>query len=64
MSLLNTFNEKHNPEQPPMSNWISKSKLANKKTNYHLNTAKIDVSSLLDKLIWSKAAGVVLTSAT
>ena len=37
---------------------------ANKKTNYHLNTAKIDVSNLLDKLIWSRADGAVLTSAT
>ena len=48
----------------PTSNWIVKSKLANKKTNYHLNTAKIDVSNHLQSLIWSKAAGVILTSAT
>ena len=64
LSLLNTFNENQLPDQPPISNWISKSTLANKKTNYHLNTAKIDVSNLLDKLIWSRADGAVLTSAT
>ena len=64
LSILNTFNENNNPEQPPISNWITKSILANKKTNYHLNSAKIDVSNLLNTLIWSKAAGVVLTSAT
>ena len=64
LSLLNTFNQNINNEQAPTSNWISQSKLANKKNNYQLNTAKIDVSSYLDKLIWSKAAGVVFTSAT
>jgi len=32
--------------------------------NYQLNSAKIDVSDSLNNLIWSKAAGVVLTSAT
>jgi ATP-dependent DNA helicase DinG len=64
LSLLNTFSQGYNAEQPPVSNWIEKSKLANKKTNYHLNTAKIDVSSFLDNLIWSKSAGVILTSAT
>ena len=41
-----------------------KSKLSNKKANYHLHTAKIDVSNHLQNLIWSKAAGVILTSAT
>ena len=50
LSLLNTFNQNLNNEQAPTSNWISQSKLANKKNNYQLNTAKIDVSSYLDKL--------------
>jgi len=64
VSLLAAFTQKTNPEKPPPSHWIEKSIMANKKTNYHLNSAKIDVSNYLDNLIWSKAAGVVLTSAT
>ncbi len=64
LSLLSTFNQTQDPEKPPLSNWISQSRLANKKFNYQLNSAKIDVSSSLNKMIWSKAAGVVLTSAT
>ena len=54
LSLKNTHTD-----TPPTSNWIVKSKLLNKKTNYHLNTAKIDVSNHLQSLIWSKAAGVI-----
>ena len=64
ISLLNAFTQSTHTDTPPTSNWIMKSKLSNKKTNYHLNTAKIDVSNLLQSLIWSKAAGVILTSAT
>ncbi len=64
LSLLSTFNQTQDPEKPPLSNWISQSRLANKKFNYQLNSAKIDVSSSLNAMIWSKAAGVVLTSAT
>ena len=64
LSLLTTFNQTPDPSKPPSSNWISCSRLANKKNNYQLNSAKIDVSSSLDQMIWSKAAGVVLTSAT
>jgi len=63
-SLLSAFTQSSNQEKPPPSHWIEKSIMANKKTNYHLNSAKIDVSNHLDALIWSKAAGVVLTSAT
>ena len=51
-------------DQAPFARWIEKSKLANKKTNYLLHSAQIDVSLNLDKLIWSKASGVILTSAT
>ena len=64
VSLLNAFTKNTLSDTPPTSNWIVKSKLSNKKTNYHLNTAKIDVSNHLQSLIWSKAAGVILTSAT
>ena len=64
LSLLSTFNQTQDPEKPPLSNWINQSRLANKKLNYQLNSAKIDVSSSLSNMIWSKAAGVVLTSAT
>jgi len=64
VSLLNAFTKNTLSDTPPTSNWIVKSKLLNKKTNYHLNTAKIDVSNHLQSLIWSKAAGVILTSAT
>ncbi len=63
ISLLNAFTQSTHTGTPPTSNWIVKSKLSNK-TNYHLNTAKIDVSNHLQSLIWSKAAGVILTSAT
>jgi len=64
LSLLNAFTENTHTNSPPTSNWIMKSNLLNKKTNYHLNTAKIDVSNYLQNLIWSKAAGVIFTSAT
>ncbi len=64
LSLLNTFNQSQHQDQTPTSNWVSRSILANKKNNYQLNTAKIDVSNFLNNLIWSKAAGVVFTSAT
>lgn len=64
LSLLSTFNQIQDPEKPPISNWINQSRLANKKYNYQLNSAKIDVSTSLKNMIWSKAAGVVLTSAT
>ena len=64
LSLLSTFNQIQDPEKPPLSNWINQSRLSNKKYNYQLNSAKIDVSTSLKNMIWSKAAGVVLTSAT
>ncbi len=49
---------------PPHSRWIEKTILANKKTNYSINSAQIDISNNLDQLIWSKVSGAVLTSAT
>ena len=64
LSLLSTFNQIQDPEKPPLSKWINKSRLENKIYNYQLNSAKIDVSTSLKNMIWSKAAGVVLTSAT
>jgi ATP-dependent DNA helicase DinG len=64
LGLLSSLLQKDEPEQPPHSRWIEKTTLANKKTNYIINSAQIDVSNNLNNLIWSKAAGAVLTSAT
>ena len=64
VSLLGAFTQSSSSDKPPPSHWIEKAVLANKKINYHLNSAKIDVSNHLDTLIWSKASGVVFTSAT
>ncbi len=50
--------------EPPGARWIEKHLQNNKKTNYALHCAKTDVSHNLNQLIWSKAAGVILTSAT
>jgi Rad3-related DNA helicases len=41
-----------------------KNHISQQKTNYIINSAQIDVSNNLNNLIWSKAAGAVLTSAT
>ncbi len=62
--LLSSFLQSDDNTQSPHSRWIEKNLLANKKTNYSLCSAKTDISSNLDALIWSKASGVVLTSAT
>lgn len=51
-------------KQPPFSRWIEITTLSNKKPNYHINSAKIDVSNQLASLIWSQVKGAVLTSAT
>jgi ATP-dependent DNA helicase DinG len=64
LELFASFLAKDNPSKSPHSRWIAKNMLANKKTNYSLCSAQTDVSSNLDALIWSKAAGVILTSAT
>ena len=50
--------------KPPHSRWIEKNQLPNKKTNYSLHSAQIDVANNFNQLIWSKAAGAILTSAT
>ncbi|KAA0454940.1 MAG: ATP-dependent DNA helicase DinG [Candidatus Thioglobus sp.] len=63
LQLLDSFLQTDNPAHSPHSRWISKV-VANKKTNYTLNSAQTDISTNLDNLIWSKAAGCVLTSAT
>jgi ATP-dependent DNA helicase DinG len=62
--LLSSFMQAHEAGRPPHSRWIEKTILANKKTNYIINSAQIDISHNLDQLIWSKVAGAVLTSAT
>lgn len=60
LSLLETDTK----TQAPHSRWIEQHPQNPKKTNYILHSAKIDISYDLDQLIWSKAAGAVLTSAT
>ncbi len=62
--LLDSFLTKDEKDKMPNSRWIEESKLTNKKNNYFLCSAKTDISSKLYSLIWSKAPGVVLTSAT
>ncbi len=64
IELFSSFLASDDNTKSPHSRWIEKSTLANKKTNYSLCSAQTDISSNLDALIWSKAAGVVLTSAT
>lgn len=64
IQLLHSFLQIDTPNQTPNSRWIEKSILANKKNNYTLNSAQIDISQRLNALIWSKVAGAVLTSAT
>ena len=62
--LLSSFLQVDEAGQAPHSRWVEKTILANKKTNYILSSAQIDISNNLDQLIWSKVAGAVLTSAT
>ena len=64
VELLSSFLKSDDNTQSPHSRWIEKNTLANKKINYNLYSAQTDISSNLGALIWSKAAGVVLTSAT
>jgi Rad3-related DNA helicases len=62
--LLSSFLQVDEAGQAPHSRWVEKTILANKKNNYILSSAQIDISNNLDQLIWSKIAGAVLTSAT
>lgn len=64
VELLSSFLKSDDNTQSPHSRWIEKNTLANKKINYSLFSAQTDVSSNLDALIWSKASGAILTSAT
>ena len=64
VELFSSFLKSDDSTQSPHSRWIEKNTLANKKTNYSLYSAQTDISGNLDALIWSKAAGVILTSAT
>jgi ATP-dependent DNA helicase DinG len=64
VELFASFLKSDDKKQSPHSRWIEKTTLANKKTNYNLCSAQTDVSSNLNNLIWSKASGVILTSAT
>lgn len=64
VELLSSFLKSDDNSQSPHSRWIEKNTLANKKINYSLFSAQTDISSNLDALIWSKASGAILTSAT
>ncbi|MBC8493691.1 MAG: ATP-dependent DNA helicase DinG, partial [bacterium] len=64
VELLSSFLKSDDSTQSPHSRWIEKNTLANKKTNYSLFSAQTDISNNLEALIWSKASGVILTSAT
>ncbi|CAB5500403.1 ATP-dependent helicase DinG/Rad3 [Bathymodiolus thermophilus thioautotrophic gill symbiont] len=63
IELFSSFLQTDDASKSPHSRWISKN-IANKKTNYSLHSAQTDISTNLDNLIWSKAAGCILTSAT
>lgn len=63
VELLLSFLKTDDSKKSPNSRWIEKN-IANKKTNYSLCSAQTDISTNLDALIWSKAAGCILTSAT
>ena len=62
--LLHSFLLVDDTGKMPNSRWIEMSVLSNKKTNFSLCSAQTDISTNLNNLIWSKAAGVILTSAT
>ena len=64
VELFISLLEKDDPNNAPHSRWVEKNILASKKTNFTLSSAKIDISQNLSQIIWSKAFGVVLTSAT
>ncbi|SFV77589.1 ATP-dependent helicase DinG/Rad3 [hydrothermal vent metagenome] len=64
VELLSSFLASDDNTKSPHSRWIEKNTLASKKTNYLLNSAQTDISTNLNSLIWSKASGVILTSAT
>ncbi len=64
IALFSSFLQTDETNKAPHARWIEKSTLANKKTNYLLNSAQTDVSKNLDQLIWSKVSGAILTSAT
>ncbi|BBB24482.1 ATP-dependent DNA helicase DinG [Isorropodon fossajaponicum endosymbiont JTNG4] len=64
ITLFSSFLQTDETNKAPHSRWIEKTTLANKKTNYLLNSAQTDVSKNLDQLIWSKVSGAILTSAT
>ncbi len=63
IKLFLSFLKTDDVNKSPYSRWIEKN-ISNKKINYSLCSAQTDISTNLDTLIWSKAAGCVLTSAT
>lgn len=62
LQLLDSFLSIDDPKQMPQSRWIEVQDISN--NNYNLCSAKTDISTNLQRMIWSKAGGVILTSAT
>ncbi|MCE9678267.1 ATP-dependent DNA helicase DinG [Shewanella sp. AS1] len=51
-----------NPKGAPMARWVEQ--LPGKQSDYLFNVSPIEVGFMLESLLWEKAAGVVLCSAT
>jgi ATP-dependent DNA helicase DinG len=64
LDALNNFNEIDKKDKAPQSRWVEKTPQGKNKYNYHLSSAKIDVAESLEKILWSRVRGCVLTSAT
>ncbi len=54
--------KKDNPQGAPQARWIEQ--LTGKQNDYLFNASPIEVGFMLESLLWEKAAGVVLCSAT
>lgn len=57
------FLQEPNEDAPPVAKWIEASRLKTM-TDYQLNSSPVVASGYLQRLLWDRAAGVVLTSAT
>ena len=61
---LNHILTQNMTDKPPIGRWIEQKSLSNKKIDYLLHTAKIDISADLKQLLWDNCHSAVLTSAT
>lgn len=64
IATLDNFTLTDNKDSAPQSRWVERLRSGKNKYNYKLNSSKIDVASDLQKILWSRIAGSVLTSAT